>query len=108
VAHLAPGQGVQTVSDLFNEAYCTAASAPARLPESQAESRLCQVLTREAFDIVSETVKRWNGPLRAEVRAITALKLTDDSGRMTANIPVAVIGGMPKPLAEATSGIEAW
>jgi hypothetical protein len=53
-------------------------------------------------------VKRWNATLRAEVRAITALKFTDDSGRITASIPVAVIDGMPGPLAEATNHIEAW
>jgi hypothetical protein len=96
------------MSDLFNEAYYAAASAPTRLPESKAESRLRQVLTTEAFDVVSETVKRWNVPLRSEVRAVTALKLADDSGRTTANIPVAVIDGMPNPLAEATSDLELW
>jgi hypothetical protein len=96
------------VSNFFNEAYYAGAAAPGRLPESQSERRLREVLSQEAFEIVSETVKRWNAPIRAEVRAVTALKLTDDSSRITANIPVSVIDGMPKPLAEATNEIEAW
>jgi hypothetical protein len=103
---MALGRGVGTVSDLFNEAYYAAASAPARLLESQAESRLRQVLSREAFEVVSETVKRWNDPLRKLVRAVTALKLADESGRTTANVPVAIIDGLPNPLAEVTSEIE--
>lgn len=96
------------MGDLFDEPYYAAVAAPARLPQTQAEKRLSDVLTRQAFDIVSDTVKRWNTPLRAEVRAVTALKLTDDSGRMTASVPVAVIDGMPRSLADATSGFEAW
>ena len=96
------------MSDLFNEAYYAAASAPARLPESQAESRLRQVLNDEAFDIVSETVKRWNDTLRKQVRAVTALKLADDSGRTTSNVPVAVVDGLPNLLADATKEIETW
>jgi hypothetical protein len=95
------------LSDLFKLASYSAA-APARLSESRAESQLRQVLSRESFNVVSDTVKRWNTTLRAEVRTITALKFTDDSGRLTASIPVAVIDGMPGPLAEATNHIEAW
>ena len=51
------------MNDLFSEPYYAAARAPKRLPESEAESRLRQVLTDEAFDIVSDVVKRWNSPL---------------------------------------------
>ena len=97
------------MSDLFkSDTYSAAAVAPARLSESRAESQLRQVLSRDAFSIVSDTVKRWNTTLRTEVRGITALKFTDDSGRITASIPVSVIDGMPVPLAEATNHIEAW
>ncbi len=96
------------MSDLFDEPYFAAATAPPRLPETQAEKRLREVLTKHAFKIVSDTVKRWNAPLRTEVRAVTALKLTDDSNRISTSVPVAVVDGLPKSLAEATSNFEAW
>ncbi|SRR6266436_2016057 len=88
--------------------YYAATAAPKRLPESLAEIRLLQVLTRDAHREVVEAVNRWNGPLRAEVRALTALKLTDDSGRSSTKLPVAIIDGMPKPLADVTGEIEPW
>jgi hypothetical protein len=90
------------VSGLFNEPYFVAASARS-LPESQAERRVMQLLTDNARETVVETVKRWNQPLRTEVRAVTALSLPDGTG-----VPVAVIDGMPKPLADATGHIETW
>ena len=96
------------MNDLFCDAYYAAAAAPRRLPPSEAEQRLKNVLAPGTLDVVSETVKRWNAPLRAEVRAVTALKLADNSGRSIANVPVAVIDGMPKPLAEVTSEIKEW
>jgi hypothetical protein len=96
------------LSDLFDEPYFAAATAPPRLPESHAEKNLREVLANQAFKTVSETVKRWNAALRTEVRAVTALKLTDDSGRMSASVPVSVVDGMPKSLAEATSSVEPW
>src|SRR5207302_1429833 len=60
------------------------------------------------FRSVSDTVKRWNAPLRAEVRAVTALKFTDEAGRVAATAPVSVIDGIPRSLAEATNGVETW
>jgi hypothetical protein len=95
------------VSEFFNDAYYAAATAPPRLEETQSEVRLRQVLNATAFDIVDDTVSRWNGALRSEIRTITALKLTND-GRTIANVPVSVVDGMPKPLAELTKEIEAW
>lgn len=97
-----------SVSDLFDEPYYAATAAPPQLPISQAETRLRQVLAGSTFDDVSDTVKRWNATLRAEVRAVTALKFTDDTGRVAATAPVAVVDGMPKPLAEATDELETW
>jgi hypothetical protein len=96
------------MNDLFSEPYYAAARAPKRLPESEGETRLRRVLTDDAFDVVSDAVKRWNSPLREAIRAITALKLTDDAGRTAASVPVAVVDGMPQPLALATSHIESW
>jgi hypothetical protein len=95
------------VSEFFNDAYYAAATAPPRLEETQSEVRLRQVLNATAFDIVDDTVSRWNGALRSEIRTITALKLTNDGGTI-ANVPVSVVDGMPKPLAELTKEIEAW
>jgi hypothetical protein len=97
-----------SVSDLFDEPYYAATAAPPQLPSSQAETRLRQVLASSTFEVVSDTVKRWNATLRAEVRAVTALKFTDDTGRVAATAPVAVVDGMPKPLAEATNELETW
>jgi hypothetical protein len=97
--------------NLFNEPYYEASAAPARLPESQSEQRLRGVLNNQAREVVSETVKRWNTPLRTEVRAVTALKLTDETGRPTASVPVSVVDGMPRSLADATahvSPLEWW
>ena len=48
--------------------------------------RLREVLSQESFEIVSETVKRWHAPIRAEVRAVTALKPTDDPQRQTSDL----------------------
>ena len=95
------------MSELFGP-YYTATTAPKRLPESEAENRLRQVLTDEASGVVSDAVKRWSPLLREAVRAVTALKFTDDSGHVTATAPVAVVDGMPQPLAEVTSDIESW
>jgi hypothetical protein len=91
------------VHDLFDEPYYVAASAPPRLPGSQAEQRVMEVLRDRARETVVETVKRWNQALRTEVRAATALSLPDG-----ASVPVAVVDGMPKPLADATAHIETW
>ena len=88
---------------LSDEPYYVAASAPGRLPESQAEQRLMEILTVRARETVAETVKRWNLALRSEVRAATALTL-----RNSTSVPVAVIDGMPKPLADVTDHIESW
>ena len=85
------------------EPYYIAASAPPRLPGSQAEQRIMQVLTESARETVVDAVKRWNQALRTEVRAATALSLPEGT-----SVPVAVIDGMPKPLADATAHIETW
>ena len=53
-------------------------------------------------------MKRWNTPIRDAVRAVTALKFTDASGRVTASVPIAVVDGIPKSLAEVTNDIEPW
>lgn len=94
------------MTDLFREPHYAAASAPSRLQESEAEWRLRDVLTAQARDVVSGTVKRWNSVLRTEVRAATALKLSDDNGQTT--VPVTVIDGIPTALAEVTDQIDAW
>ena len=95
------------MSELFGP-YYAAATAPKRLPASEAENRLRQVLTNEASEVVSAAVKRWSPLLREAVRAVTALKFTDDSGHVAAAAPVAVIDGMPQPLAELASDFEPW
>ena len=82
--------------------------APGRLPVTVAEERLQHVLAPGAQSVVSETVKRWNVALRDAVRGATALKLSGDSGRAVASVPVSVVDGMPRPMAEATSDIEPW
>lgn len=91
------------MDDLFNDSYYLAASAPGRLPETTAEQRVLKVLTGHSRETVLEAVKRWNQILRTEIRSATALSLPDG-----ASVPVAVIDGMPKPLADATSHIETW
>jgi hypothetical protein len=49
-----------------------------------------KVLAPATQKIAYDTVRRWNAPLRAEVRAVTALKLAKESGRTVDNIPVDV------------------
>ena len=44
--------------------------------------------------------------LRTEVRAATALKLSDDNAQTT--VPVTVIDGIPTALAEVTDQIDTW
>jgi len=90
----------------YREPYYAAAKAPGRLPETTAERRLQGVLSPQAYNMVLETVKRWNPLLRAEVRAMTALKLVDDSSRSSVSIQVSVVDGMPKPLAAVTSDLQ--
>jgi hypothetical protein len=96
------------MDELFSQPYYAAVKAPKRLPESLSESRLRQVLTDQARGVVTDTAKRWNAPLREAVRAATALKFADDAGRVVATAPVAVVDGMPQPLAVTTNHIEPW
>ena len=96
------------MSGLIGDPYYVASAAPRYLPKSRAEERLRNVLAEETRDVVSETVKRWNAPLRAEVRAVTALKLPDEFGRPSVTIHVAVTDGMPKPLADQTNDFTEW
>ena len=91
-----------------SEPYYLGKKAPRRLPMTVAEERLKPVLASGARSAVAETVKRWNVGLREAVRATTALKLSGDSGRAAASVPVSVADGMPQPLAEATSDVEQW
>ena len=91
-----------------NEPYYLEKKAPRRLPMTVAEERLKPVLAAGARSAVGETVKRWNVGLRDAVRGATALKLSGDSGRAVASVPVSVVDGMPRPMAEATSDIEPW
>lgn len=91
------------MNDLFRGPYYAAAKAPKRLPHTEAEARLRQVLTGENRQIVSDAVDRWNIPLREAVRSATALKFG-----AAANVPVDVVDGMPEPLAQAADHIEPW
>jgi hypothetical protein len=90
------------LKELSSEPYYAAASAPPHLPISDAERRIDKVIAHGDRQVVSDTVKQWNKILRENVRAATALKLNGET------VPIAVIDGMPKPLADATADIETW
>jgi len=97
---------VEKMRDLFCDAYYAAAAAPRRLPLSEAEQRLKNVLAPGTLDVVSETVKRWNAPLRAEVRAVTALKLKGITFPLSRNVCIPSSATVRSNSAYASSSVE--